>query len=149
MTQGRQLAYTEEDRRVRLLLALHRSDCALTLAEASTAAGDDNARQAKSATSRMLRYLRNDGLVDYIPPEAGQERRLGGTYLLNKEGREWLLEHKFLSSEESDDEEEIVTGAMHSECRTVIESRAYSGQAPAGAIASVFHLGRAIAAEAA
>lgn len=138
--------------RVDLMLQLNRrrlgaSTEGQTLSEISEALGMPD-RKPKVVT--VLRRLVRDEHADYVPAANSYEKRTrGGTYLLSEGGRAWLRAHGYLGGVEDsaadDDAPPIETGAMRFEARMVIQARAQAGQAPAGAIASIFDLGRRFA----
>ena len=137
--------------RVDLMLQLNRRRLGATtqgqtLAEISEALAMPD---QKGKVVTVLRRLVRCDHADYVPAANSYEKRTkGGTYLLTDAGRAWLHTHGYLGGVDDapdDDEAPIETGAMRSEAGEVIQARAEAGQAPAGAIASIFDLGRRFA----
>jgi DNA-binding PadR family transcriptional regulator len=139
-----EIAMTESSNRAeRLLLALDHEPEGLTLVEAVAALGEEG-RKSHAATVTMLKQMRDRGRVAYKvdldTPGAG---RRAGVYRITPLGRAWLLQIDPSVQEllPQPDASLLATGSMQGEAPTILRSKARNGQAPAGAIASVFHLG--------
>lgn len=131
------------DRRVRVLQALARHAGGLTLAGCVDAIGLQGRKESR-ATVVMLRSLRDAGLVGFQEPDLfplGKRRGpCPGTYWITPLGLDWLEAHGFTPAEGC--ELVVPTGAMQGDAPLQLQTTAQPGQAPAGAIASVFDLAR-------
>lgn len=137
---------TRYRRAVRLLVALSANPEGLVLGAVMAELGEAG-RNASCANVTMLKALRGRNHVDYLP-QHGIAKNGGwrcGTYVITPEGAQWLAgKLAELDGEEIfevDSPSKVATGAMAGDRPIVVLSKACTGQAPVGCIASVFHLG--------
>lgn len=130
-------------RGLRLLLALAEAAAGLTL-EAAVAALGEEGRKSHAATVTMLKNMRDRLLVEYELRPARQGRP-AGLYSITPAGRA-LLQQRLAALDLAALPAcaPIETGSMRGERQTVVRSTASRCQVPAGAIASVFHLGATV-----
>lgn len=133
-------------RAVRLLVALSANPEGLMLGEVMAELGEAG-RNASGANGNMLKALRDRNHVNYLPPQ-GRLKGSGrpcGTYVTAPDGVAWLAKKpaglKGADVLEAESSSQVSTGAMEGDRPSILLSKACTGQAPPGCVASVFHLG--------
>lgn len=131
-------------RRERILLALaSNAGQGLPLRSVVDLIGEGG-RRAERVTVTMLRSLRREGLVGYVPAvERIENGRPAGHYFGTQMGRRYLQSRGHSIAAAADAEGSLETGAMRGERPEILRRPAIDGAAPRGAIASVWDLARA------